>query len=189
MPIEKNFSMPVRRGRPPRLFLVLDTETATLPFVNEWKLSAMDKKKIAIARPLVYDLGWQIIDAKGEVYSRHSFLIQETFFVPSVFNTAYYAEKRPKYLQKLEAGEITVKTWKEATKILEEDLARVFAVAAYNAMFDFKKSLTYTDTYINALYSPYYNDWEKGQKELCKAILAKKENPNKKPFDGENFYL
>lgn len=39
-------------------YLVFDCETATLPFANE--LSANDiekKKKIAIARPLIYDMG------------------------------------------------------------------------------------------------------------------------------------
>ena len=28
-------------------YLILDTETATLPFVNEWELSSEDKKRIA----------------------------------------------------------------------------------------------------------------------------------------------
>ena len=96
---EMNFHVPEKKkGKKPRLYLVLDCETATLPFVREMELTEIQRKNIAIARPLIYDIGWRIIDAKGNIYSQHSFLIQETFFVPSVFNTAYYKEKRPLYM-------------------------------------------------------------------------------------------
>ena len=142
-----------KKGRKPRLYMVLDCETATLPFVRDMQLSEIQRKNVAIARPLIYDIGWRIIDAKGNVYSQHSFLIQETFFVPSVFNTAYYRDKRPLYMEDLKNGDIIVKNWNEATNILLSDLARVDAVCAYNAMFDFKKALGFTDEYSDHLNS------------------------------------
>ena len=37
-------------------YIILDTETATLPFIGQWELSSEDKKKLAIAKPLVYDI-------------------------------------------------------------------------------------------------------------------------------------
>ena len=80
-------------------YLVLDCETATLPYAMNFE--GKDKQTISIAKPLIYDLGWQIIDRKGRVYDKKNFLISEIFSVPSVFNTAYYAEKRPIYLEKL----------------------------------------------------------------------------------------
>lgn len=186
---EINFHQPRRKGKKPRLYLVLDCETATLPFINEMQLSANNKKKISIAKPLIYDIGWQIIDAKGYVYSRHSYLIQETFFVPNVFNTAYYKEKRPLYMEKYKAGTITAKTWNEAIQILEDDLQHVEIVLAYNSMFDFKKAIAFTERYIEALYSPFYNDWEESQKRICKNILKSKKWENPNDFDQYHFEL
>lgn len=183
------FHLPKRKGKKPRLYLVLDCETATLPFVNEMNLSANDKKKIAIAKPLIYDIGWRVIDAKGYVYSQHSFLIQETFFVPNVFNTAYYKEKRPLYMQKYQNGTITAKTWNEAVKVLEQDLQHIDIVLAYNSMFDFKKAIQFTERYIDALYSPFYNDWEYGQRRICQNIIKGKKWENQEEFDQYHFEL
>lgn len=181
--------MEKKRGRKPKLYMVLDCETATLPFVREWELTAKQKQKIAIAKPIIYDLGWRVVDRKGNVYSQHSFLIQETFFVPNVFNTAYYSWKRPLYMERFAKGEIIVKTWNEAIEILLEDLQKVSFATAYNAMFDFKKAIPFTDDYITFLYSDKYNEWERRQKKVCEEILKETpwENPNE--FDGMNFEL
>ena len=44
------------------VYMVVDTETATLPFANEIANNDPElKKKIAIARPLVYDIGWTLM--------------------------------------------------------------------------------------------------------------------------------
>ena len=74
-----------------KYYCVLDCETATLPYASE--LSAEAKKSVAIAKPLIYDLGWTICDAKGNVYRRRNYLITEIFSVPSIFNTACYTLK------------------------------------------------------------------------------------------------
>ena len=71
-----------------KFYLTLDTETATLPFANELCKNAVQKQKIAIAKPLVYDIGWVISDRQGNVIKKVNYLVQETFFVPNVFNTA-----------------------------------------------------------------------------------------------------
>lgn len=186
---EIEFHQPKKKGKKPRLYLVLDCETATLPFVNEWQLSANDKKKISIAKPLIYDIGWRIIDTKGYVYSQHSFLVQETFFVPNVFNTAYYKEKRPLYMEKFKAGTIGAKNWNEIIDIFEQDLKHVDIVLAYNSMFDFKKAIQFTERYIDALYSPFYNEWEGSQKRICKNILKNKKWENENEFDQYHFEL
>ena len=85
-------------------YLVADTESATMPFADEIAMDSEEKKKIAIARPLVYDIGWVIVDRKGNIIKKANYLIQETFFVPSIFNTAYYKEKRPIYMKLLKDG-------------------------------------------------------------------------------------
>lgn len=168
-----------------KYYMVLDTETATLPFVSEYD-NAEIKKKIAIAKPLVYDFGYQIIDAKGNVYRRRSFLVSEIFSVPSVFNTAYYASKRPIYIERIKNGETIVKPWEEITDIFEADLQDVFAVGAYNAMFDFKKAIPFTEKYMNALYGDYA-EFERKQRFACKMIAENKAIDNTKNFDKEHF--
>lgn len=166
--MEKERNLDRRR----KYYLILDCETATLPYASNF--GGDEKKAISIAKPLIYDLGWTICDAKGKIYRRRSFLITEIFSVPSVFNTAYYKEKRPQYLEKLKNGSITLKTWKEATAILERDLLEVQAVGAYNAAFDFKKAIPFTEKYIEALYSSDFQRWEEIQEKVCANIARGK---------------
>ena len=170
-------------------YMVLDCETATLPFANEVaNFDPEKKKKIAIARPLIYDIGWTITNRKGEILDSKQFLIAETFAVPAVFNTAYYAEKRPLYLEMLNNKETEIKPWNEVAKILLHDLRKVDAVGAYNSMFDFKKAIPFTDLYIKKLYSPDYYEWEAIQRKLCYKIANERyQKDEEKEFDGENF--
>lgn len=170
-------------------FMVYDCETATLPFANEIAQGDPDaKKKIAIARPLIYDMGWVITNRKGEIIKKVQFLIAETFAVPAIFNTAYYAEKRPRYLEMLSRGETSIVTWETAVQAFINDAQSVDAVGAYNSMFDFKKALPFTDLYIKKLYSPDYQAWESIQRKLCERIAFEqyKKDPEKE-FDAENF--
>jgi hypothetical protein len=162
-------------------YLVLDTETATLPWVNEYvKGDEKLRKNIAIAKPLVYDIGWSIIDTKGQVYKKANYLVQETFFVPSVFNTAYYKEKRPKYIEMLEQGAIKAKNWNDIIPELVTDAKQCKAVCAYNAAFDFKKAIPFTERYIKALYSDF-NDFEKKQRYSCQKITEEGGQKGKNP--------
>lgn len=177
----ENFKLDRRR----KYYMILDCETATLPCASEYDGNA--RKKIAIAKPLIYDLAYTITDKNGNIYGRRSFLITEIFSVPSVFNTAYYAYKRPIYLDRLAKGETILTDWRTASAILETDLALVDGVGAYNSMFDFKKALPFTELYINNLYSPDFYKWEARQKFICDEIASgnRRENPNE--FDPETF--
>lgn len=159
-----------------KFYMVLDTETATLPFANEMCKTAKQKQKIAIAKPLVYDIGWVIVDRLGNVYKKVNYLVQETFFVPNVFNTAYYKDKRPLYMKMLTKGEIMVDTWDNIIKELIIDLNVVDMTTAYNACFDFKKAIPFTERYIKNLYSENYSIWEEQQKQKCYDILDKKDD-------------
>ena len=167
-------------------YIILDTETCTLPFVNEWELSSNDKKKIAIAKPLVYDIGWTIASRTHGIIEKRNFLVAETFSVPTVFNTAYYKEKRPLYLDMMKRGEIEVLPWDAIMEILLTDLQDTAYICAYNAMFDFKKAIIFTEQYIRKLYSPLYHEWEELQRESCRRILTTKPH-NERDFDPEHF--
>lgn len=169
-------------------FGVVDCETATLEIAE--KIAAGDpekKKRIAIARPLIYDIGWTITDRKGNISDQKQFLVAETFSVPSVFNTAYYKDKRPLYLEKLRRGETVIKPWNEIVEIMLNDFDGVDAIGAFNSMFDFKKAIPFTDLYIQKLYSPDYYEWEKTQFAICEGIAEKAPYESKKVFEPDVF--
>lgn len=170
-----------------KMYMITDTETATLPFVDEIAFGDPNiRKSIAIARPLIYDIGWILMYRDGTVAVKRQFLVAEIFSVPNVFKTAYYKEKRPIYLEMLAKGEIEIKTWNEIMEIFMEDMAKADYIGAFNSMFDFKKAIPFTELYIKKLYSADYQAWENSQKNLCKRIAAgsNKKNPH---FDGEHF--
>lgn len=159
-----------------KFYLTLDTETATLPFANDLCKNEIQKQKIAIAKPLVYDIGWTISDRQGNTVKEENFLIQETFFVPNVFNTAYYKDKRPIYMKMLERGEIKTANWNDVIAELLGDLQKCDLVTAYNACFDFKKAIPFTEKYIYHLYNEDYNKWEANQRNKCLCILKGKDS-------------
>ena len=159
-----------------KYYMVLDCETATLPCASGYTTEE-ERKAIAIAKPLIYDLGWKIVDRYGNVYHSENYLITEIFSVPSIFDTAYYAEKRPIYLEKLQKGEISLVNWETAMTAFIADLEIVQAVGAYNSMFDFKKAVPFTELYISKLYSADYHNWLKWQENTC-AWLASGGKPN-----------
>ena len=161
-----------------KYYIVLDCETATLPEAINYE--GEERKNIAIAKPLIYDLGWKVIDAQGRTYARKNYLISEIFSVPAIFDTAYYASKRCVYLEKLEKGEIILTDWKTASAELVEDMDACVAVGAYNSMFDFKKAIPFTDLYISKLYSPDFHDWLNYQNKKLPwlAVGHRSENPN-----------
>lgn len=148
-----------------KYYMVLDCETATSPFAKN--MTEEQRKNVAIAKPLIYDLGWKIIDRYGNVYNSENFLISEIFSVPSIFDTAYYAEKRPIYLEKLRNGKIALTDWQTAMTAFLADLDVIEAVGAYNSMFDFKKAIPFTELYINKLYSADYHNWLNWQAKSC----------------------
>ena len=166
-----------------KYYVVLDCETATLPYAKD--LPENVKKQVAIAKPLIYDLGWTIVDKKGNVYARENYLITEIFSVPEIFNTAYYAEKRPLYIDKLNKGEIVLTDWRTASARLEFALSIGEAVGAYNAMFDFKKAIPFTELYINQLYSTNFHKWLKWQNRIADELAEGLRVENKNEFDGE----
>ena len=179
----------VKLDRRREYFLILDCETACLPHVAD--LDPAQRKTVGISKPLIYDIGWTIIDRQGRTYDRKNFLISEIFSVPAIFDTAYYADKRPLYLEKLQAGEIVLTDWRTATKELEDALNAVKAVGAYNAAFDFKKAIPFTELYINKLYSPDFHDWLDYQNYLIDRAAngsRNKRTTSRKPADENEIF-
>ena len=169
-----------------KYYMILDCETATLPCVSKYETEE-ERKNVAIAKPLIYDLGWKIVDRNGRVYNEENFLITEIFSVPSVFDTAYYAEKRPLYLEKLREGTISLVNWETAMTAFIADLEMVESVGAYNSMFDFKKAIPFTELYISKLYSADFHNWLNWQAESCEWLAGGGKPTSNKEFEETIF--
>ncbi len=172
-----------------KFYITLDTETATLPFVKEICKNTNEERKIAISKPLVYDIGWIITDRQGTEIKKENFLVQETFFVPNIFNTAYYKDKRPIYIDLLEKGEIKRANWNQIIEELIKDLNSCDLVVAYNACFDFKKAIPFTEKYIKHLYNSDFTEWEQKQREKCIQILSKEDKSRNEEYLNPYFKL
>ena len=70
-------------------YVVLDTETCPI----DKDLQGVDPRNM-----WVYDIGWAIIDKRGNVYKTRSFLNTDIFLEEAeLMKSAYYADKIPKY--------------------------------------------------------------------------------------------
>lgn len=159
-------------------FLVLDTETTTLNFANNY--NSKQKQKIAIARPLVYDIGYVIINASGKILKKVNYLVEDVYDVPELFNTAYYSNKRETYEMLLEKGEITIEKWYNILKALESDLQDVECIAAANATFDFKKAIPFTNEFFyHKDYKGDFIKWLDVQQTIFENIVRGVKSDNK----------
>lgn len=114
-------------------YIVLDTETAN-----------------SLDDPLVYDLGFAVIDRQGNVYETYSFVIRDIFeYMPDIMETAYYKKKIPQYIEDIANGSRTVVTFAHARYVLHNICKKynIRAIMAHNAHFDVK-SLNTTIRYI-----------------------------------------
>lgn len=154
-----------------KYFLILDTETATTPKSSE--------NNLGLDFPLIYDFGYILCDIDGEIIETESVLIEEVFNNEELFNTAYYAVKRPMYLEKLANGEIGIEKWAIVTEKFDALLKKYQpTVCAYNAHFDLKKAVVFTEMFMKSL-NEKGNFWKKQVDEKIENKI------NKVKFTGE----
>lgn len=122
-------------------YLTIDTETAN-----------------GLDDPMMYDLGGAIHDKRGRVYETFSFVIYDVFCADrELFNTAYYAAKRPMYEAQIAAGQRKIVSIYTARKHVA-DLCQKYnvkAIIAHNARFDYR-STNYTIRYVTKSASRYF---------------------------------
>ena len=111
--------------------LILDTETANTLTTNKGNLDT--------SCTLVYDCGWSVVDTKGRVYLERSFVNKDIFYgEPDLMQSAYYAQKIPRYLADLAIGKRTLATTYEIRQQMLCDMTtyHITEVVAHNARFD-----------------------------------------------------
>lgn len=122
--------------------LMTDTETCNTLMGADGKLD--------MSSTLVYDIGWQVIDKRGNVYAERSYIVDDIFNGErELMKSAYYANKLPRYYEDIKSGKRIVKSLYEIRQIFKADMEnyRTTTVCAHNARFD-HNALNMTQRYI-----------------------------------------
>ena len=110
--------------------IVLDTETCPLEQTDEvtpWNM-------------FVYDIGWAVVDKRGNVYKTQSFINADIFLdEKELMKSAYYSEKIPKYWEDIKSGIRQLRSFYNIKKQLLGDIAEygVKEIYAHNMRFDY----------------------------------------------------
>lgn len=100
----------------------------------------LDTETISLNKQFVYDLGYTVADADGNVVARKSYVISQIFNNKELFATGYYSNKMPLYLERLASGYSKKVGWGHAMKYLANDIKKysITEIYAYNSRFDTK---------------------------------------------------
>lgn len=126
----------------------------------------VDTETIDLKKPFIYDIG--LIVAKRnengtyESVVENSFIIRQVYQNKELFNTAYYGEKRPKYVKMLKGKQSIQKYYGHAMRYIASIIKhyQIKNVYAYNCWFD-KKAFEFTSKFYNqknAFKNLWWND-------------------------------
>lgn len=107
-----------------KFYLIVDTETAG-----------------NLQSPLPYDIGYKIVDRKGNVYAEKAFVVNEVFYgLEVLMQSCYFADKIPSYHEQIRKGEKIAKSGFDIAREMYADIKEygVTVVGAYNMAFDLR---------------------------------------------------
>lgn len=141
--------------------LMLDTETTRM-----------------MPNQIQYDFGYAVTDRSGTIYEEGSFVNSDVFYDRAdEMQSAYYADKIPKYRDEIWEGKrIVVDTW-QLKKIVENVRERwnIKYICAYNMMFDLRACNNTIKAITDEKYKyffPYgielWDAWKMAQDTICK---------------------
>ena len=118
--------------------IILDTETAG-----------------TLKAPLVYDLGYIVVNNHNEIVKQRDYIITQIYDNPELFATAYYAKKRPLYEKRLASNYCKKVAFGYALMRLAKDIEKYNAVCyAYNSTFDTNALINTARQYDKLQYIP-----------------------------------
>lgn len=100
-----------------------------------------DTETTSIEKPFCYNIGYTIRDDKtfAEIVHRE-FVVEQVWHNEALFASAYYADKRPLYVQRMRSRQIKMDKFGYITRQMVRDIENfeVTAAYAYNSRFDEK---------------------------------------------------
>lgn len=138
------------------IYMTVDTETSALPFGAGLPKAG----QVGLVKPLVYDIGWCLSTRAGNILVRKNFLVEEIYNDPILFNTGFYAGKRPLYEQAIAQEGLQVKPWENIIQEFLHDAYQATFLCAYNAAFDMK-AIQFTEEFLRNRKDPLYMEKQK----------------------------
>lgn len=109
-------------------YIVLDTEG----------LGLNDRKKKIYGRQRSYDIGYVIVDKKGNIQKMFNALTKEIFGDLDLMSTAYFADKMVDYEDMISNKEVTIRLFRNIVNEIKRDLKKwnIKGILAFNAEYD-----------------------------------------------------
>ena len=132
-------------------FIVVDTETTN-----------------SLDDPIVYDVGFAVVDAEGNVYEQHSYVVADVFLDKELMSYAYFADKVPQYWKDIKNGKRKLRRFRTIRMIFKDVCAQyeIKKIFAHNARFD-NRSLNLTQRYLTSSKFRYFFPYET---EICDTL-------------------
>ena len=104
-------------------YIVLDTETTN-----------------SLDDPIVYDIGWAVVDGNGEVYETASYVVADIFCDNDLMASAFFAEKIPMYWEDIRNGNRVLARYRTIRAKLAQCIKnhKATIICAHNARFDYR---------------------------------------------------
>lgn len=121
-------------------FIVIDTETTN-----------------SLDDPIVYDVGFAVVDCAGTVYEKHSYVIADVFLDSALMEFAYFKDKIPQYWADIKSGKRILRRFK-TVKMIFADVCKQYGITkvfAHNARFDYR-SLNLTQRWLTSSKFRYF---------------------------------
>lgn len=137
-------------------YIVLDTETTN-----------------SLDDPIVYDVGFAVVDENGKVFEKHSYVVADVFLDCDLMSYAYFAEKIPQYWEDIKSGRRKLRRFSTIYFILRDVCEQygVKKIFAHNARFDYL-SLTTTQRYLTGSKYRFFFPWGV---EICDTLKMSRE--------------
>ena len=137
-------------------FIVLDTETTN-----------------SLDDPIVYDVGFAVVDENGKIFEKHSYVVADVFLDCDLMSYAYFAEKIPQYWEDIKSGRRKLRRFSTIYFILRAVCEQygVKKIFAHNARFDYL-SLTTTQRYLTGSKYRFFLPWGV---EVCDTLKMSRE--------------
>ena len=146
---------------------------------NEWFIVIDTETADSIQRPLPYDVGYKLMNKKGEIAVARSFVVYEIFVgQKEMMKSAYYAEKIPQYEVDLKSGERKLARLYTVRKQILEDMEqyKTNLVYAYNMNFDrraLNNDQAFTTENRYKYFFPYGTEFRCIWNMACQVLLAR----------------
>lgn len=107
--------------------------------------------------PLCYDVGFAVINPKGEILESHSYVVADIFLDDELMESAYFKDKIPQYWEDIKNGKRLLRRFKTIKMILADVVKQygVKIIVAHNARFDYR-SLNLTQRFLTSSKYRYF---------------------------------